>query len=142
MKTDLEIKDGIIIPAHELEISTSRSGGAGGQHVNKTETQVIIHWNAKNTTALTEEKKERLLQNLQNKLTVAGELIVRNSETRSQQQNKENALLRLAHEIRKALYVPKIRMKTRIPQKAKEKRLKEKVRHSEIKKMRSKKIIY
>lgn len=139
MKDGLEIKNGIIIPANELEISTSRSGGKGGQHVNKTETKITVRWNVKNSVSLDEIKKERIMSNLQAKLTKDGDLIVHNSESRSQQQNRTNALNILAQIVRKALYVPKKRIKTRTPKKEKEKRLREKKHRSEIKKMRSKK---
>jgi len=138
MKDDLTIKNGIIIPANELEISTSRSGGKGGQHVNKAETRITIRWNIKNSIALDEKQKQRIIQNLQSRLTKDYELIIHNSESRSQQQNKENALKILAQIIRKALYIPKKRIKTRVPKKEKEKRLREKAIRSKIKKMRSK----
>ena len=62
MKNDLSIKNGIIIPEHELEITTSRAGGPGGQHVNKTSTRITVRWNVKNTNALNPEQKERVLQ--------------------------------------------------------------------------------
>lgn len=140
MKNDLPVKNGIVIPANELEISSSRSGGKGGQHVNKTETKITVRWNVKNSVALDEIKKERVMWNLQAKLTKDGDLIVHNSESRSQQQNRDNALNILAQIVRKALYVPKKRIKTRTPKKEKEKRLREKKHRSEIKKMRSKKI--
>ncbi len=137
MKHDLHVKNGIIIPAHELEITTSRAGGPGGQHVNRTDTRVTVRWNAQNTTALTPEQQTRMLQNLQSRLTSDGDLLVSNSVSRSQQQNKEAAFAQLAQEISKALYVPKIRMKTRVSRAAKEKRLGQKSRRSDIKKMRS-----
>ncbi len=140
MKNDLPIKNGIIIPENELIISSSRSGGKGGQHVNKTETKITVRWNVKNSIAIDENKKERVMWNLQSKLTKDGDLIVHNSESRSQQQNKDNALNILAKIVRKALYVPKKRIKTRTPKKEKEKRLREKKHRSDIKKMRSKKI--
>ncbi|MFA5074526.1 MAG: alternative ribosome rescue aminoacyl-tRNA hydrolase ArfB [Candidatus Babeliales bacterium] len=139
MKNNLCVKNGITIPEHELEISTSRSSGAGGQHVNKTETKVTVRWNIKNTNILTSEQKERVLQKLQNKLTTDGDLVIHNSSSRSQQQNKENAFLLLAKEIRQALYVPKKRMKTKIPKSVKEARLQKKAHKSLIKKLRSKK---
>jgi len=69
-------------------------------------------------------------------LTSEGDLIVSNSESRSQLQNKENALTKLASEIKRALCIPKKRMKTRVPRAVKESRLREKRRRSEIKKMR------
>ncbi len=139
MKNDLSIKNGIVIPAHELEVTASRSGGAGGQHVNKTSTRITVRWNVKNSSALNETQKERVLKNLESRLTKEGDLIIHNSESRSQHQNKENAFASLANEVRKALYVPKKRIKTRVPKKAKEARLKEKSHRSAIKKMRSKK---
>ncbi len=138
MKNSLSIKNGIKIPYHELEITTSRAGGPGGQHVNKTNTKITIRWNIHGTTALTAEQKNRVLKNLHHRVTTEGDLITHNSESRSQQQNKENALHNLAHIVSKALYVPKKRMKTRVPKSAKETRLKEKAHRSTIKKLREK----
>ena len=60
MKYDLPIKDGIVIPSSELEITTSKAGGPGGQHVNKTETRITVRWNIKTTTALNETQQERI----------------------------------------------------------------------------------
>lgn len=139
MKYDLPVKNGIVIPEAELEITASRAGGPGGQHVNKTDTRITIRWNIKNTRALNDGQKARVLQNLQAKLTTEGDIIVHNSTSRSQQQNKEAALAQLAKEIRKALFVPKKRMATRVSKAVKESRLREKTYHGTIKKMRRKK---
>ena len=139
MKNNVSIKNGIVIPDSEIEITVSRSGGPGGQHVNKTDTKVTVHWNVRNTSALNETQKERVLQNLQSRLTSDGELIVNNSASRSQQTNKENALLQLAKIVRNALHVPKKRMATSVPKGVKESRLRAKAVRSSIKKMRSKK---
>src|SRR6185503_5394789 len=84
MKNDLFIKNGITIPEHELIITTSRSGGAGGQHVNKTDTRITVRWNIKTTTTLTEEQKNYVLEKLQARITSEGDLIIHNSESRSQ----------------------------------------------------------
>ena len=137
---DIPIKNGIAIPYHELEIPTSRSGGPGGQHVNKTETRITVRWNVKETSVLTERLKERVLKNLESRLTTDGDLIIHNRESRSQLQNKKNALAHLAATVRKALFVPKKRMKTKVPKKSKEKRLQDKKRRGDIKKGRSKKL--
>jgi len=137
MKKDLSIKNGIIIPGYEIELVSSRSGGAGGQHVNKTDTRITVRWNVKQTSALTEDQKNRLLENLKSRLTTDGDLIIHNSESRSQNQNKELALMRLAQEVRNALYVPKKRMATRVSKATKESRFREKTHRSKIKKIRS-----
>lgn len=140
MKHNVPVNNSIIIPEHELEITASRSGGAGGQHVNKTSSRITVRWNVKNTQALSPEQKERVLQKLQSQLTVDGDIIIHSSESRSQQHNKDAALARLAHIIAKALYVPKKRRPTTISKTAQEKRLHAKSKHSFLKKMRSKKI--
>ena len=140
MKYDITLKNGLIIPHHEIEITTSRAGGPGGQHVNKTDSRITARWNVKSTTILTDEEKERLLTKLQSRLTTEGDLIIHNSESRSQQQNKKNALANLANEVENALKIPKKRRPTRATKAAKESRLEEKTHRSDIKKMRSKKI--
>jgi ribosome-associated protein len=142
MKHDIPVKNGITIPEHELEIKASKSGGAGGQHVNKTSTRITVRWNIKNTIALNKEQKKRVLQKLQTQISKDGDLVVHNSESRSQQQNKKNALAQLIKLVRKGLFIPKKRIKTKVPKTAKEARLRKKAHRSEIKKMRSKQIKY
>lgn len=139
MKNDLFIKNNITIPEQELEITASRSGGAGGQHVNKTDTKITIRWNINNSSALTEEQKQRIVEKLQSRITEDGDIIVHNSESRSQAQNKKNALNNLAAVIRGALHVAKKRIATKIPKALKEARLKNKAHRSTTKKMRSNK---
>lgn len=136
---DIYINEEVSIPASELEISASRAGGPGGQHVNKTSTKITVRWNVFKTLALNEELKMRVLQNLQSQLTTEGDFLVHNSESRSQEHNKQLALEKLADKIRKALEEPKIRKRPKISRSAKETRLKQKSRRSEIKKLRSSK---
>lgn len=133
---DLPIKNGIVIPQHELEITASRSGGPGGQHVNKTSSRITIRWNIPKSSAFTDEQKKRLLEKLGPELTIEGDLLVSNSESRSQHHNKALALQQLAKKLMKALFVPKRRMKTVISKVKKEKRLEEKRRHSFLKRQR------
>ncbi len=139
MKDDLRIKNGVTIPAHELEITASRAGGPGGQHVNKTSSRITVRWNVPHTSALNDSQKQRVLEKLQSELTVEGDIIVHNGASRSQQQNKKAALDQLAQKVRSALHVPKKRIKSRTPKAAKEKRLQSKKQRSEVKKLRSKK---
>ncbi|MDR3550478.1 MAG: alternative ribosome rescue aminoacyl-tRNA hydrolase ArfB [Candidatus Babeliales bacterium] len=140
MSNDIVLKNGLIIPEHELEITTSRAGGPGGQHVNKTDSRITVRWNVKTTSVLNEYQKELIQTKLSSRLTTEGDLIIHNSESRSQLQNRKNALANLAHEIDNALKIPKKRKATRPSKSAKEARLESKTRHGEIKKMRSKKI--
>jgi len=137
---DIAVKNGIAIPEHEIRITTSRAGGPGGQHVNKASTKITLHWNPSQSAALTDEQKERVLKNLESQLTFDGDLVIYNRSTRSQAQNKKLALDELAKRIRKALYIPKRRMKTKVPKEAKEKRIQAKKQRSEVKKLRSKKL--
>lgn len=141
MKNDLIITTDIIIPEHELEITASRSGGPGGQHVNKSSTKVTVRWNIMHSSALGEELRARVLNKLSSRVTSDGDLIVHSSESRSQVQNKRLALMHLAQEIREALVVPKKRKATRATKAGKEKRLHEKSQRSEIKKNRGKIIV-
>ncbi len=139
MKDDLPIKNGITIPGHELEITASRAGGPGGQHVNKTSTRITVRWNVSQTSALDYTQKERVLENLKAEITADGDILVHSGASRSQQQNKKMALERLADKLRNALYVPKKRRKMGVSKKAKETRLQIKKQRSVVKKMRSKK---
>lgn len=138
MRNDLHIQNGINIPGNELVITASRSSGPGGQKVNKSSTKVTVRWNVKNTSALNEEQKTRILESLKSQLTVDGDIIVNSEVSRSQFQNREMALIHLAEKIQKALFIPKKRKPTKISKSVKESRLKTKKIRSSIKKMRSK----
>jgi len=138
MREDLSIQNGIIIPGHELEITTSRAGGPGGQHVNKASTRITLRWNVPATMALSDSQKARVTDKLLSELTKDGDLVIHDSTSRSQHQNKEKARQRLAEKVRKALKVPKKRKKSRVSRAAKESRLKKKKVRSEVKKMRKK----
>ena len=139
MSSDVVVSNGIVIPEHELEITTSRGGGPGGQHVNKTDTRVTVRWNIKSTQVLTEQQKLHVLARLHNKLTSEGDILISNCSSRSQLHNKEQALAQLAALITKALYVPKKRKATRTPKGAVESRLYQKTHRGALKKMRGKK---
>lgn len=139
MRDDIVIKNGIMIPDHELEISASKSGGPGGQHANKASTRISVRWNVRQTTALNDEQKQRVLEKLATEVTADGDIIIHSSESRSQQHNKKVALALLAKKITAALHVPKKRMKVPVPHGVKQARLQEKKQRGMLKKMRSKK---
>ena len=138
MSEDILLRNGIIIPEHELTISTSKASGPGGQHVNKTASRITISWNLNNSNALDMVTKERLREKLASELTQEGNIIVHSSASRSQLHNKKAAYKKLAAKLDKALYVPKKRMQTVIPQDAQERRLESKRMHSYIKSLRKK----
>jgi ribosome-associated protein len=137
----ITVRSDLIIPESELQISASRSGGPGGQHVNKTSTRITVRWDIRQSACLTPEQKTLLLTKLASKLTQEGELIVHHGTARSQQQNKLAAITNLAKIVRQALYIPKKRLKTAIPKSAQIKRLDRKSEHGLIKKLRNKAFI-
>jgi ribosome-associated protein len=141
MNDDISVKNDVVIPGHEIEIRTSRSGGSGGQHVNKTNTRITLRWNIEKTSALDDIQKQRVRERLAGELTHEGDIVIHNSESRSQMHNKKAARTSLGKKIAKALYVKKRRMKTVVSLASKEARIKNKKRRSEIKTMRSKKFI-
>lgn len=123
----------------ECEFRYSRSGGKGGQHVNKVETKVELLFAIENSDGLNAEEKQLLLEKLQNKINQKGELILRSERSRSQSKNKEDALLKLKKILETSLKRAKRRKATRMPKAVREKILKKKKIQSE-KKARRKKI--
>lgn len=120
----------------EIIFKTARSGGKGGQNVNKVETLVEALWHVADSRFFTNEEKELLVEKLSNKINKDGYLAVRSSETRSQLENKEIALHKLRELVAKALIKPKKRKATRPSKAAKEKRLESKKKDSAKKEMR------
>ncbi|NGM63353.1 aminoacyl-tRNA hydrolase [Sphingobacterium sp. SGG-5] len=99
----------------ELMFKTSRSSGAGGQHVNKVESKVTLLWDVQESALLSGEEKNRLVQKLANRIQANGYLQMESSETRSQLKNKEIVLQRLVDLIEQALIPAKKRIPTKIP---------------------------
>lgn len=133
---DLIVQPGVVIPAAELRWDFSRSGGPGGQNVNKVATKVELRWAPAASRAFREEERERLLRRLAGRLTAQGDLIVTSSRTRDQGRNREDARRKLAALIQAALARPKPRKRSAPSREAVERRLREKQARSVLKRAR------
>lgn len=129
----------IYIPWNEIEWTSTRSSGAGGQHVNRTNSAVILRFSISNSIILTIEQKQKLLVRLKSRLVQDDEILVRIEDQRDQKSNKDRAYNLLCDLISKALIDPKKRIATKPKKSAIRKRLNEKKRNSEVKKNRSEK---
>jgi len=136
MDDDLQIQDGIVIPASELWFTASRSGGPGGQHVNRTSSKVTLHWDVLHTSVFGDVERARVMGRLRRRINQDGILQLSEESERSQRQNLENARMRLVVLVKDALRVPKQRVPTRPRPAAKRRRVDEKRKKSAIKKLR------
>jgi ribosome-associated protein len=124
------------IPKTELDVRATRSGGPGGQHVNTSSTKIELRWQPRESVALSDTQRERLLTALATKLDSDGWLRVTASEHRSQLQNREAAEARLVAMVKGALVVPKVRRATKPTKASKTKRLETKSLRSDVKQQR------
>lgn len=122
----------------ELSFRTSRSSGAGGQHVNKTETKVEVLFDVSKSAGLSDEEKELVMNRLENRINSDGCLAIRSQKTKSQLENKEIVIDKLLSLLEKAFMPPKKRIKTKPSKASKEERMAEKKRISQKKEIRKK----
>jgi ribosome-associated protein len=132
---DLDLGDGIIVAAQLLRAETSRSGGPGGQNVNKVESRVTIAVDV-DALPLPDDRKQRIRERLAGRINKEGVLRVTSQAERSQGGNRDRALARMEELLREAITEAKSRRRTRTPQRAKEKRIEEKKKRGQIKKLR------
>lgn len=134
---DLVVSPRLTIPGDELSIQFARSGGSGGQNVNKVSSKVDLRWNVASSRALRDEDREWLLQQLRSRLLDDGTLMVTSTLTRDQIKNRADAESKLILIVRTALDRPKPRKPTKVSRGAKRRRVADKRHKSEIKKNRS-----
>lgn len=134
---DLVISNGTIIPFSELRFRTSRSGGPGGQNVNKVESKVELLFDIAGSPSLTESQRARVRSRLRNRIDSTGILHLSSQSSRSQWENREIVAAEFIRLMAAAMRPKKKRVKTHPSKASKEKRLKAKKKLSEKKRLRS-----
>lgn len=130
-------ENNLIIPAWELTLSFTPSGGPGGQHANRSATRVTLFFDVANSPSLTDGQRQKLMNRLSSRLDQNGILQLSAQDSRSQHRNREIVLERFEELLRSALKPRKRRRKTRPSAAANERRLREKKQRGQRKQDRS-----
>lgn len=133
---ELVVNTRVRIPTWELRFVFSRSPGPGGQNVNKVSTRVTLLFDVADSESLTPAQRGRVRRQLATRIDRHGTLRVVSARHRTQAANRRAAVQRFVELLADALTVRKTRVKTRIPRRAVERRLQNKTRHSQLKRLR------
>jgi ribosome-associated protein len=133
---EIFVVHGLVVRDSEIDFRTSRSGGPGGQNVNKVESKVELLFDVSNSPSLTDGQRNRIFSRLRNRIDSDGVLHLSSQSSRSQWENKERVVAEFVRLLRAALKPAKKRVKTRPSKSSKEKRLKKKKILSEKKRLR------
>lgn len=134
---DLVVSNQLIIPAAELRLSFARSGGPGGQNVNKVSSKAVLHFDVQNSPSLPPDVRGRFLTQFASRITTAGEVVIHSDEHRDQPKNIKAGLEKLRQMILAVLKPPKKRRATKPTKGSKRRRLNDKKSRSEVKQGRS-----
>jgi ribosome-associated protein len=137
----IDVMPGLSIPEDELHFDASRSGGPGGQNVNKVSSRVALTFDVTASAALSDDQKRMIFQKLAGRINKDGILRVVSQRTRSQELNRSDATERFSELIRQALTLQRPRVKTRLPRAAHERRVEQKKKRAMVKQGRAKKIL-
>jgi ribosome-associated protein len=126
----LEVTPAIRIPLEEFAWSFARSGGPGGQNVNKVASKAVLRWNFATSPSVPDDVKARFRDKFPSRLTAEGELVLASELTRDQGRNREDCLAKLAAMLRAAAVRPKVRRPTKPTKGSQRRRVEAKRRQS------------
>lgn len=136
MNGGVRINSHLVIPADEIKLTHTTSGGPGGQHANKAATRVELRWDVAGSRALGPRQRARILHGLRGRVDNSGVLRLSSDRHRSQTRNRDDVTQRLATLVATALKPAKKRVATAPSQAARERRLQEKRRRGQLKRAR------